>query len=203
MGIAAGSRATAYQGVLMQNLLRILPLLLIAGCNNATVAHSGDTRVASTSAHASAATVETGSRLNNAEVNLILSEHNRVRADVGVAPLRWSGVLAQVAQKWADHLAASSCSLTHSQGSGYGENLFMGTSGYYGVKDAVRSWESEKRDYHGGKLTRNNWYPSGHYTQIVWRNTQGVGCAQSSCNGQTIVACNYNPPGNYMGQSPY
>jgi len=187
----------------MQNFLRILPLLLIAGCNSATVSHGGDARLASTSPHTSAATVGTGSRLSNEEVNVILSEHNRVRADVGVAPLRWSGGLAQVAQKWADHLAASSCSLTHSRGSGYGENLFMGTSGYYGVKEAVRAWESEKKYYHGGKISRNNGHATGHYTQIVWRNTQGVGCAQSNCKGQTIVVCNYNPPGNYMGKSPY
>jgi pathogenesis-related protein 1 len=122
---------------------------------------------------------------------------------VGVGPLQWSAPVAQVAQNWADHLAGTSCGLVHSKDSGYGENLFMGTSGHYGTHNAVNSWESEKKDYQGGVLTPSNWYPSGHYTQVVWQNTKRVGCAQSSCNGSTIVVCNYDPPGNRMGQAPY
>ncbi len=164
---------------------------------------SSSSRSGTASASVTSSGSAVGSRLTSQEMNAILNEHNRVRANVNVAPLRWSAQLAQVAQKWTDHLASTSCGLTHSQGSGYGENLFMGTSSHYGVRDAVRSWEEEKKDYRGGVLTQSNWYPSGHYTQVVWRNTKSVGCAQAMCRGNTIVSCNYDPPGNYMGQAPY
>jgi hypothetical protein len=30
--------------------------------------------------------------------------------------------------------------------------LFMGTAGYFGVADAVKSWENEKQYYHGQTL---------------------------------------------------
>ena len=43
----------------------------------------------------------------------------------------------------------------------------------------------------------------GHYTQLVWKNTTEVGCAKVTCGNQTIWVCNYNPPGNYVGQKPY
>jgi pathogenesis-related protein 1 len=47
----------------------------------------------------------------------------------------------------------------------------------------------------------------GHYTQVVWRNTQRVGCGYSTCQSQgytfEIWVCNYDPPGNFIGQTPY
>ena len=44
----------------------------------------------------------------------------------------------------------------------------------------------------------------GHYTQVIWRNTQRVGCGVAVCpNGAEIWTCNYDPPGNYLGQNPY
>ena len=139
--------------------------------------------------------------LDNGDIQALLEEHNRVRADVGVGPLQWSAEVAKVAEGWADHLGQS-CSMQHSNGR-LGENLFMGTAGYYGVREAARSWESEKSQYAGGPLNDSNWAPSGHYTQMVWRNTRLLGCASVTCGGQYILVCNYDPSGNYMGQSPY
>lgn len=133
----------------------------------------------------------------------ILNYHNKVRADVNVKPLKWSGKVAGYAQIWANRLAATGCRMQHSSGSGYGENLFMGTLGYYGVVDAAKSWESEKRYYAGGPLNSSNWQKTGHYTQMVWHSTTHLGCAKVACNNNLIVVCNYNPAGNYMGQSPY
>ena len=38
---------------------------------------------------------------------------------------------------------------------------------------------------------------TGHYTQIVWKDTKEVGCAKISCDGnKTLWRCNYNPHGN-------
>lgn len=147
-------------------------------------------------------------RLTAEEIRILINLHNKVRSNVGVGPLVWSKSLAGYAQSWADHLASTSCRLEHRPYSGkrkqrYGENLFMGTAGYHGVADAVRAWEREKSVYHGEPLSSSNWYPSGHYTQLVWKNTSQIGCAKAECRGNVIVVCNYDSPGNVMGQKPY
>lgn len=54
----------------------------------------------------------------------------------------------------------------------------------------------------------------GHYTQIVWSTTLAVGCAQASCTTNSPFGtfsggvwensvCDFNPPGNYVGEAPY
>ncbi len=149
-----------------------------------------------------------GSRLTKEEVEQLIKLHNKARSDVGVGPLKWSSELAINAQEWADRLASENCKMEHRPHSGkwlqkHGENLFMGTVGFYGVADAVKAWESERFLYKGGVLNYSNWYSSGHYTQMVWSNTKHVGCAKVECDGNIIVVCNYDPPGNVLGQKPY
>lgn len=150
----------------------------------------------------------TGSRLSDQQVRLILQLQNRARAEVRVAPLTWSADLAAFAQQWADHLAANKCDIEHRPETGkfkqkYGENLFMGTADAYDVGDAVQSWLDEKSAYPGGALRSSNWHDAGHYTQVVWKNTTQVGCAEAFCNGMRIVVCNYAPAGNVVGESAY
>lgn len=149
-----------------------------------------------------------GSRLSENEVRTLVTLHNRARAEVGVEPLVWSRSLAVWAQSWADHLASTSCRMEHRPRSGrwrqlYGENLLMGRAGYHGVVDAPREWEKEKPLYRGAALSSSNWHPAGHYTQMVWKNTSRIGCAKAECHGNVIVVCNYDPPGNVLGQKPY
>jgi pathogenesis-related protein 1 len=67
----------------------------------------------------------------------------------------------------------------------------------------VKAWESEKKYYSGGALNFSNWHDSGHYTQVVWKDTKEVGCAKAECKGIIIVVCNYDPPGNVLGEKPY
>lgn len=149
-----------------------------------------------------------GSTLTPKEVEQLLQLHNKARQEVGVGPLSWSKSLAVYAQKWAVHLALTSCGLEHRPDTGewrqeHGENLFMGTADYYGVADAVGAWVSEKKYYKGGTLTSGNWHASGHYTQVVWKDTRQLGCAKVACKGNIIVVCNYDPPGNFLGEKPY
>jgi len=43
---------------------------------------------------------------------------------------------------------------------------------------------------------------TGHFTQLVWKNSQrlGVGIAFSYDHRQVFVVAQYSPPGNYEGQ---
>jgi pathogenesis-related protein 1 len=137
------------------------------------------------------------------DIAAITAHHNKVRAEVGVGPVKWSPAVAAYAQEWADHLAATTCKIAHRSGRKYGENMFEGTAGRYTALDAAKVWESEKKDYRGGALAESNWYPSGHYTQMVWRDSTALGCGEATCNKSLIVACNYDPPGNVLGRRPY
>jgi pathogenesis-related protein 1 len=152
--------------------------------------------------------VSTGARLSPEEAGRIVSLHNQIRAEVGVGPLRWSEEVAGYAQQWADHLASTRCGMQHRPRSGkwqqqYGENLFIGTVGHYGTADAVRAWASEKSSYRGGAIHASGFARIGHYTQMVWRETRKIGCATAVCRNNLIVVCNYDPPGNFVGQRPY
>jgi uncharacterized protein YkwD len=136
-------------------------------------------------------------------INSILAVHNSERAAVGVPPLVWSDSLAASAQTWAEHLATSP-EMVHS---GPGENIAGFFTDPTEPRGGTSLWVAEKQNWHGGVLTEENWYPTGHYTQMVWRNTQEVGCgtAPPGAGGPTwsTLVCQYNPPGNYIGQAPY
>jgi pathogenesis-related protein 1 len=136
------------------------------------------------------------------EIEILVERHNFWRADVGVGEIKYSNELANVANKWAVALKEMGCKFEHSQNA-YGENLFKGTVGYYTAGDAVDSWASEKQDYSYSKNKCTDGKICGHYTQIVWKNTTEFGCAKSVCDGSVTWICNYNPPGNYVGQKPY
>ncbi len=135
------------------------------------------------------------------EIKIILDRHNFWRQEVGVGPLEWSDELASDAYKWARELKKR-CKFYHSK-MGHGENLWKGTTGFYTVADAIDSWASERKDYNYKKNKCKPGKVCGHYTQIVWANTTKVGCARVECDGFTTWVCEYDPPGNWVGEKPY
>ena len=153
----------------------------------------------------------TGSRISAPDAIKMLQHHNKVRSEVGVSGLEWDEGLAAYAQRWAEHLANNNqCRMQHRSGAqregvSYGENIFWGSSAdAFSPLDASESWYSEKEKYRYARLNEENWYPAGHYTQMVWRKTSSMGAGMAVCpNGALIVVANYNPPGNYMGEYPY
>jgi pathogenesis-related protein 1 len=130
----------------------------------------------------------------------MLSAHNAIRWRVGLPPLVWSDHLAQFARDWANTLLARK-QFSHRPNSPYGENLFEIVGDVATPQEVVGDWASEARDYD----YRSNGCRGlcGHYTQIVWRNTKSVGCAVARGGRREIWVCNYDPPGNYVGQRPY
>lgn len=129
-----------------------------------------------------------------------VDSHNAARKAVGVANVTWNSTVAAYAANYASSRKAD-CSLVHSNGP-YGENLAKG-SGSFSGKAAVDLWVAEKRHY----VYANNSCVGGeclHYTQVVWHDSLRIGCARVQCNnGWWFVTCNYDYPGNYIGETPY
>ena len=138
----------------------------------------------------------------------IVRAHNAWRRRAGVASLRWAPDLAARAQARAGYLAAHGCVIEHGPSlEDVGENLYyMGPLQTDGPKDAkfvvtatqvVDAWGAESTDYSPADDTCARDRECGHYTQIVWRTTEEVGCGMSTCPtlGQVWV-CNYRPKGN-------
>jgi hypothetical protein len=151
----------------------------------------------------------------SARLSGITEAHNQIRAQVSASPplpdLQWSQELADVAQSYAEKIAGS-CSLVHSKGP-YGENLALFGGSAAGASEVVNLWASEKSCYTFGPFEQGDSCTSacdrsggcGHYTQLVWRDTHVVGCGVAACgDGRSeIWVCNYDPPGNFVGDTPY
>ncbi len=137
--------------------------------------------------------------------NIWVQKHNEARSAVGVSSILWDEELAPVAKKHANKLAQKCGGLYHSR-SEYGENI-ASSWGYNPNYNAVEAWVDEKRwyDYDSNSCQPNQ--VCGHYTQVVWEDSKSLGCAVSKCkrNGtkKKYMVCNYNPPGNYIGQKPH
>ena len=134
-----------------------------------------------------------------------LAAHNRERAAFGSPPLSWDPALAAQARSYARELARLG-RLQHSSKAlrpGQGENLWMGSRGYYPPEVMVANWASEKRFFRSGIFPANsssgNWRDVGHYTQIVWPRTTRLGCGLASSARSDVLVCRYSPPGNQDG----
>ncbi|XP_069113965.1 peptidase inhibitor 16-like [Argopecten irradians] len=145
----------------------------------------------------------------------LVDYHNTARSEVSptasnMLKMSWSDELAEVAQNYAER-----CIWSHNPSrssapsfSYVGENLFL-TSGSYNGEGVVRSWVSEVKNYNYFTLGCNG--VCGHYTQVVWHDSEYVGCGAVSCNSVSglnwsnsiIVVCNYGKGGNYRGRQPY
>jgi hypothetical protein len=136
----------------------------------------------------------------------MLAVHNAERARVGVPPLAWSDRLAADAAAYAPALIALG-DLEHSSNESRpdsGENLAMGTRGFYSPEDLSRLWVDERSGFPGGGVypepDEDDWSDIGHYTQMVWGGTREVGCATAAGGGNLYLVCRYAPAGNVIGE---
>ncbi|KAK5123968.1 hypothetical protein LTR85_002165 [Meristemomyces frigidus] len=134
----------------------------------------------------------TGEALQSAALN----STNYYRAQHQAGGLTWDTTLASYAQAYAEK-----CLWQHSGGP-YGENL---AEGYDSPALGIDAWANEEKKYNYAKPKFSE--STGHYTQLVWKNTTTVGCAAVQCsndasngaNGWYLV-CEYTPRGNVAGQ---
>ncbi|KAJ4417510.1 hypothetical protein N0V85_001805, partial [Neurospora sp. IMI 360204] len=105
----------------------------------------------------------------------LLNSTNFYRAQHNASSVSWNSTLASFASSYLDgKLGISSsnkkCELTHSRGP-YGENLALGCSD---VQSCVEMWGNERAKYDFGKGAKFG-EDTGHFTQLVWKNTTDVG----------------------------
>ncbi len=135
-----------------------------------------------------------------------LNAHNEARIAFGTAPLKWSPKLTREARAWAEHLARTN-TMRHSnqdERARTGENLWMGTAGYFSPSRMIGYFVDEQRYFRSGYFPQvsrtGNWADVGHYTQIVWADTREVGCAKASNGRNDFLVCRYYPGGNVIGE---
>lgn len=137
------------------------------------------------------------------QASQFLAPHNVARLALRLRPLLWDAKLARYAQ-WYANQRRFDCALEHSDGP-YGENIFWGSGNDWTPSQAVADWVSERQWYDYWSNSCAGGEQCGHYTQIVWSSTRRVGCARVKCLGDrgVFMTCNYDPPGNYIGERPY
>ena len=172
----------------------------------------GKARALAAAAMALAAVLLQGSadRLSNFEER-ILAAHNRERTGAGIAPLAWDSRLAKSAAQWGGRLARLG-DLQHypddpRDPDPEGENLWLGTRGHFSPEEMVGSWIEEKRHFRPGRFPANSRTGSvddiGHYTQLMWRSTDRVGCALVRSSDYDVLVCRYLEGGNVIGEQPF
>ena len=146
----------------------------------------------------------------------ITCAHNVVRKfaspapAVPLVPLTYEQSLVEIAQPWAD-----GCVERHNPGRSFGgstpgENLAFfsdpSLSSTAAAEMTVKLWTAEREFYDVATNTCEIGETCGHYTQLVWDDTNLLGCGiATSCDApfSVHVVCNYFPPGNFIGDTPY
>ncbi|MDJ0677490.1 MAG: CAP family protein [Calothrix sp. MO_167.B42] len=131
-----------------------------------------------------------------------LSKHNTLRQRHGSPALTEDSGLTNLAQDWAQQLANTG-QMQHRPNNQYGENIYYAWSSQPGFdvngEVPVQAWYDEDEDYDYNNPGFSS--QTGHFTQVVWKNSTKVGCGKAkSVDGKVFVVCNYDPPGNVQGQ---
>jgi len=176
----------------------------------------------------------TGKAFTPAGKKLILDKHNELRrkvakgeeTEVNAQPkasnmreMVWSDELAAIAQRWADQ-----CEFGHDanrkklDGTYVGQNAYMSSSSRESDLDAImakmdgaaKAWYSEVTEYSFNPTDIKPFkfgYQTGHYTQVVWAESEELGCGQVMFKDgdwyKNIVVCNYAKGGNMQGGTMY
>ncbi|XP_071539963.1 uncharacterized protein [Panulirus ornatus] len=130
---------------------------------------------------------------------------NDYRVKHGVAKLKLNKEMNKFAKEWAKKLAADD-KMSHRPDSKYGENIFCLSSNTRNFKvnaeEVVGKWYSEMKEHKFGEEPKGTLLKTGHFTQMVWKDTKqmGVGKARSAAGTKVFVVANFDPQGNWIGQ---
>ncbi|XP_037741239.1 peptidase inhibitor 16 isoform X1 [Chelonia mydas] len=154
---------------------------------------------------------ELSSSLTDDDKRLIVEMHNQFRSQVSpraadMLKMSWAPDLEAFAKAYA-----AKCIWGHNKERGRrGENLFAITD-EMDVEVALEQWYTEHEHYNLTTSKCTVGQMCGHYTQVVWANSERVGCGMQFCktlhgvedSDLYLLVCNYDPPGNVRGRKPY
>lgn len=169
-------------------------------------------------------------KLTMEEKEKFLIEHNKFRGMVNppaadMEYLTWDDNLANLAQMWANKCIWAHGFVKFGDQYPYpvnfteeiGQNLAREVDKLENPESRVERWYLEYKQYTYSKFQSPmstavcSKGVCGHYTQLAWAKSKYVGCAVAFCanffqsygRGGTMVACDYGPTGNIIGQYPY
>ncbi|KAL3344566.1 hypothetical protein AABB24_023819, partial [Solanum stoloniferum] len=140
------------------------------------------------------------------EAQEFMDAHNKARSEVGVGPLTWSPMLAKETSLLVRYQRdKQNCSFANLSNGKYGGNQLWASGTVVTPRMAVDSWVAEKKFYNYENNSCTGDDKCGVYTQVVWKKSTELGCAQATCSKgpATLTVCFYNPPGNVIGEKPY
>jgi len=144
-------------------------------------------------------------------ISRAVNAHNVHRANHSAPAVTWDTELASIAAQ-----IASSCKFEHDTstgGGGYGQNIAAGTPAEEVAKVVSDQWYNSEVDlfpqYGAASPDMSNFHAWGHFSQVVWKDTDRIGCATQQCSGGVsgvggnvpphFTVCNYRKTGNVMG----
>ena len=124
-----------------------------------------------------------------------IKRHNILRACHNAEPLMFNCEIMKLSQDYAETEPEGHSNNRNFNGQWMGENYFwssgMKLTGDYPVND----WYREISNYNFDTGKGNG--ITGHFTQVVWKNSKEFGIGYH-CNGSTCyVIGNYSPGGNF------
>ncbi|KAH8896018.1 extracellular scp domain-containing protein [Thozetella sp. PMI_491] len=129
---------------------------------------------------------------NDLFTSAILNSTNFYRSEHNASAVVYNDTLSDFA---TDYLDGNNCDFEHSGGP-YGENLALGCSDATGC---VEMWGNERQSYDYDHPDFSE--ETGHFTQLVWKNTTAVGCGKRLCGDHGwYLVCEYWPRGNVIGE---
>ena len=163
---------------------------------------------------------------------MLADAHNRIRKRHGAEPLSKDETLKNEAQVIADKCDLNPKKIQETDTPG--ENRFFllgpdeGPEEFEGLQaleslvgHVMHDWYDTAMSYYDPNQSEHKdgktwtWTYSDPFTQVVWKSTQRLGCAQAKCTLRTVskrqkktkkplqgtvVVCKYDPPGNIPGQ---
>jgi len=131
-----------------------------------------------------------------------------------IRQMYWDGELSRIAQMHADQ-----CKFQHdctecrkTERFGVGQNLYIYKQSVAAPandwEQAVTDWYEEVTEFHNKNIEPFQFSSAtGHYTQVLWAESDKVGCGATSYKDgrwfTTLYVCNYGPNGNFIRGQMY
>lgn len=124
--------------------------------------------------------------------------------------LTWDDEVERIAQRWANQCVFAHDGCRNTENSTVGQNLATRStnSASPNVTEAVvkmiDSWYAEVDDFDGSGVKKfKSGSGTGHYTQMVWAQTEAIGCGLVRRQRKSELVCNYLPAGNVLDEPIY